>query len=41
VFAKTDNVVDVDDSSIADAPHQLLLVDRRKAPCWVYPSKPS
>jgi len=31
VFAKTDNVVDVDDSSIADAPHQLLLVDRRKA----------
>ncbi len=31
VFEKTDNVVDVDDSSIADAPRQLLLVDRRKA----------
>ena len=31
VFAKTDGVVDVDDSSIADAPRTLLLVDRRKA----------
>ncbi|MDD2729655.1 efflux RND transporter permease subunit [Malikia sp.] len=31
VFERTDNVVDVDDSSIADAPRQLLLVDRRKA----------
>ncbi len=31
VFEKTENVVDVDDSSIASAPRQLLLVDRRKA----------
>jgi multidrug efflux pump subunit AcrB len=31
VFAGTDGVVDVDDSSIADAPRTLLLVDRRKA----------
>jgi multidrug efflux pump subunit AcrB len=31
VFEKTDNVVDVDDSSIAPAPRKLLLVDRRKA----------
>ncbi len=31
IFEKTDNVVDVDDSSIAAAPRQLLLVDRRKA----------
>ena len=31
VFEKTDNVVDVDDSSIASAPRLVLLVDRRKA----------
>ena len=31
IFEKTDNVVDVDDSSIAKAPRKLLLVDRRKA----------
>jgi multidrug efflux pump subunit AcrB len=31
VFAKTEGVVDVDDSSIADAPRALLVVDRRKA----------
>ena len=31
VFAATDGVVDIDDSSIADAPRKLLLVDRRKA----------
>ncbi len=31
VFAKTENVVDVDDSAIADAPRKLLVVDRRKA----------
>ena len=31
VFSSTDGVVDVDDSSIADAPKTLLLVDRRKA----------
>ncbi|MDZ7812021.1 MAG: efflux RND transporter permease subunit [Ideonella sp.] len=31
VFAKTPNVVDVDDSSIAAAPRSLLLVDRQKA----------
>jgi multidrug efflux pump subunit AcrB len=31
IFEKTDNVVDVDDSSIAAAPRKLLLVDRRKA----------
>jgi multidrug efflux pump subunit AcrB len=30
-FAKTEGVVDIDDSSIADAPRTLLLVDRRKA----------
>jgi multidrug efflux pump subunit AcrB len=31
IFEKTDNVVDVDDSSISSAPRKLLLVDRRKA----------
>jgi multidrug efflux pump subunit AcrB len=31
VFEKTPGIVDVDDSSIADAPRRLLLVDRRKA----------
>jgi len=31
VFEQTPGIVDVDDSSIADAPRQLLLVDRRKA----------
>ena len=31
VFARTAGVVDIDDSSIADAPRTLLLVDRRKA----------
>ena len=31
VFARTEGVVDVDDSSIAVAPRKLLLVDRRKA----------
>ncbi len=31
IFEKTDNVVDVDDSSIAAAPRKLLLVDRRKS----------
>jgi multidrug efflux pump subunit AcrB len=31
VFEHTDGVVDVDDSSIADAPRLMLLVDRRKA----------
>lgn len=31
IFEKTDNVVDVDDSSIASAPRVLLLVDRSKA----------
>ena len=31
VFAATAGLVDVDDSSIADAPKTLLLVDRRKA----------
>jgi multidrug efflux pump subunit AcrB len=31
VLEKTPGVVDVDDSSIADAPRTLLLVDRRKA----------
>ncbi len=31
VFAATDGVVDIDDSSIAEAPRKLLLVDRRKA----------
>jgi multidrug efflux pump subunit AcrB len=31
VFEKTPNVVDVDDTNIANAPRKLLLVDRRKA----------
>ena len=31
LFSKTDNVVDVDDSTIATAPKLLLEVDRRKA----------
>jgi multidrug efflux pump subunit AcrB len=31
VFEKTANVVDADDSSIANAPRKLLVVDRRKA----------
>ncbi len=31
VFASTEDVVDIDDSSIADAPRALLIVDRRKA----------
>jgi multidrug efflux pump subunit AcrB len=31
VFERTEGVVDVDDSGIADAPRKLLLVDRRKA----------
>ncbi len=31
VFENTDGVVDVDDSSIANAPRQLLLIDRSKA----------
>lgn len=31
IFDKTDGVVDVDDSSIAEAPRRLLQVDRRKA----------
>ncbi|MEO8125265.1 MAG: efflux RND transporter permease subunit, partial [Burkholderiales bacterium] len=31
VFASTPGVVDIDDSSIADAPKKLLIVDRRKA----------
>lgn len=31
VFEKTEGVVDIDDSSIVDAPRKLLLVDRRKA----------
>ena len=31
VFVKTPGIVDVDDSSIANAPRTLLLVDRRKA----------
>ncbi|MDE1948655.1 MAG: efflux RND transporter permease subunit [Burkholderiales bacterium] len=31
VFETTAGLVDVDDTSIADAPRQLLLVDRRKA----------
>ena len=30
-FAKTEGIVDIDDSSIAEAPKTLLLVDRRKA----------
>ena len=31
IFAKQAGVVDIDDSTIADAPRTLLLVDRRKA----------
>ena len=31
VFAQTAGVVDIDDSSIQDAPRTLLLIDRRKA----------
>jgi multidrug efflux pump subunit AcrB len=31
VFERTPGIVDVDDSSMADAPKKLLLVDRRKA----------
>ncbi len=31
VLHKTDGIVDLDDSAIADAPRKLLLVDRRKA----------
>jgi multidrug efflux pump subunit AcrB len=31
VFKKTEGVVDVDESAIADAPRKVLLVDRRKA----------
>jgi len=31
VFARTEGVVDIDDSSIVDAPRTLLVVDRRKA----------
>ncbi len=31
VFARTAGVVDIDDSSIVDAPRMILLVDRRKA----------
>ncbi|HEY0856974.1 MAG TPA: efflux RND transporter permease subunit, partial [Albitalea sp.] len=31
VFEQTPDIVDVDDSSIAEAPRKLLLVDRRKA----------
>ncbi|HEY0845095.1 MAG TPA: efflux RND transporter permease subunit, partial [Noviherbaspirillum sp.] len=31
VFDKTEGVVDVDDSSIVDAPKTMLMVDRRKA----------
>ena len=31
VFEKTEGVVDVDESAIADAPRKILLVDRRKA----------
>ncbi len=31
VFAATPGVVDIDDSSITDAPKKLLIVDRRKA----------
>jgi len=31
VLARTTGVVDVDDSTIADAPRKLLIVDRRKA----------
>jgi glycerol transport system substrate-binding protein len=35
VFEKTEGVVDVDESAIADAPRKVLLVDRRKA-AWLY-----
>ena len=31
IFERTDGVVDVDDSTIAEAPRTLLVVDRRKA----------
>ncbi len=31
VFVKTDNIVDVDDSTLTEAPKRLLLVDRKKA----------
>jgi multidrug efflux pump subunit AcrB len=31
VFERSDSVVDVDDTSLADAPRRLLVVDRRKA----------
>ncbi|HEX6720771.1 MAG TPA: efflux RND transporter permease subunit, partial [Burkholderiaceae bacterium] len=31
LFERTPGIVDVDDSSIADAPRKLLLIDRRKA----------
>ncbi len=31
VFERTEGIVDVDDSSIADAPKALLVIDRRKA----------
>ncbi|WP_258305027.1 hypothetical protein, partial [Escherichia coli] len=31
VLGKTEGIVDLDDSAIADAPRKLLLVDRRKA----------
>jgi multidrug efflux pump subunit AcrB len=31
VFERSDSVVDVDDTSLADAPRTLLVVDRRKA----------
>ncbi|MCU0965247.1 MAG: efflux RND transporter permease subunit, partial [Burkholderiaceae bacterium] len=31
VFARTEGVVDIDDSSIVDAPRAVLVVDRRKA----------
>jgi hypothetical protein len=39
--SSTDGVVDVDDSGIADAPRQLLLVDRRKAAMLAWRSRPS
>ncbi|MBP6999811.1 MAG: efflux RND transporter permease subunit, partial [Tepidiphilus sp.] len=31
VFERTEGIVDIDDSTIAEAPRKLLLVDRRKA----------
>jgi multidrug efflux pump subunit AcrB len=31
VFSRTDNIVDIDASTLDDAPRQLLLVDRKKA----------